>query len=167
MAYSHDTSYFINDYRGLMLLYFYREIYNVYNGNTQLCDIHYFILKGDKKMAKEFIDFKEKYDGMMEWTIKKIGYVLQNQDDLDLDELYGMATVALKKAMDLSNAAMDLVEYQTEVLDTISKRSAIIEEQNERLWTLVNRLDGKLDKIEEKVKLNLNSVYGTKEKKEK
>ena len=50
MAYSHDTSNFINDYRGLMLLYFYRENYNAYNGNTQLCDIHYFILKGDKKL---------------------------------------------------------------------------------------------------------------------
>lgn len=40
-----DTSIYTNDNRGLMLLYFYRENYNVYNGNTRLCDIHYFILK--------------------------------------------------------------------------------------------------------------------------
>ena len=45
MAYSHDTSIYTNVNRGLMLLYFYRENYNVYNGNTQLSDIHYFILK--------------------------------------------------------------------------------------------------------------------------
>ena len=53
MAYSHDTSNFINDYRGLMLLYFYREIYNVYNGNTRICDIHYFILKRRTELWQE------------------------------------------------------------------------------------------------------------------
>lgn len=125
-------------------------------------------------MAKEFIDFKEKYDGMMEWAIKKIGYVLQNQDDLDLDELYGMATVALKKAMDLSNAAMDLVEYQTNCLEKIKLETAKAAGEREamikyltHLDTKLDGLDNKLDKIEEKVKISINSVYGAKEKKDK
>lgn len=53
MAYSHDTSNSFNDFRSLMLLYFYRENYNVYNGNTQLSDIHYFILKkGEQNYGK-------------------------------------------------------------------------------------------------------------------
>lgn len=130
---------------------FIRENYNAYNGNTQLCDIHYFILKGDKKMAKEFIDFKEKYDGMMEWAIKKIGYVLQNQDDLDLDELYGMTTVALKKAMDLSNAAMDLVEYQTNCLEKIKLETAKAAGEREAIAKYLTHLDTKLDGISEKL----------------
>lgn len=49
---SHTVICFIIN-RGLMLLYFYRENYNVYNGNTRLCDIHYFILKkGEQNYGK-------------------------------------------------------------------------------------------------------------------
>ena len=44
--------------QGLMALYFYRENYNVYNGNTRLCDIHYFILKGEQKYGKGIYRFQ-------------------------------------------------------------------------------------------------------------
>lgn len=125
-------------------------------------------------MAREFIDFKEKYDDMMAWATKKVGYVLQEQDDLDVDELYGMATVALKKAMDLSSAAMDLVEYQTNCLEKIKLETAKAAGEREamikylaHLDTKLDGLDNKLDKIEEKVKIGINSVYGAKEKKDK
>lgn len=125
-------------------------------------------------MAREFIDFKEKYNDMMAWATKKVGYVLQEQDDLDVDELYGMATVALKKAMDLSSAAMELVEYQTNCLEKIKLETAKAAGEREaianylkHLDTKLDGLDNKLDKIEEKVKINLNSVYGAKEKKDK
>ena len=102
-------------------------------------------------MAKEFIDFKEKYDDMVTWATKKVGYVLQEQDDLDLDELYGMATVALKKAMDLSNAAMDLVEYQTNCLEKIKLETAKAAGEREAMMKYLTHLDTKLDGISEKL----------------
>lgn len=102
-------------------------------------------------MAREFIDFKEKYDDMMAWATKKVGYVLQEQDDLDVDELYGMATVALKKAMDLSSAAMDLVEYQTNCLEKIKLETAKAAGEREAMIKYLTHLDTKLDGISEKL----------------
>ena len=118
-------------------------------------------------MAREFIEFKEQYDDMMKWATKKVGYVLQEQDDMDLDELYGMATVALKKAMDLSNAAMDLVEYQTNCLEKIKLEMAVAKGERENIMKCLAHLDAKLDGLDNKLKISLNSAYGTKEKKDK
>lgn len=125
-------------------------------------------------MAKEFIDFKQQYEDLMKWSTKQIGRVLQDNEDFDPDELYGIGTVAMKKAIDLSNAAMDLVEYQTNCLETIKLKVAGAQGAHEamanyltHLDTKLDGLDSKLDKIEEKVKIGINSVYGAKEKKDK
>lgn len=163
---------------GLNGLFFLSAIF-IAKFTEYIMGIHNYVIftilfKGDKKMAKEFIDFKEQYDDMMKWATKKVGYVLQEQDNLDLDELYGMATTALKKAMDLSNAAMKLVEYQTNCLEKIKLETAKVAGEREAIMrylghldTKLDGLDNKLNKIEEKVKVNLNGVYGTKEKKDK
>ena len=108
-------------------------------------------------MVKEFENFKEQYDDMIKWSTKKVGYVLQEQDNLDLDELYGMATTALKKAMDLSNSAMELVEWQCETLATLQlaeERRAKENYEIKNVLVLMNdkieRLDGKLDNLKKK-----------------
>ena len=125
-------------------------------------------------MAKEFNDFKENYEDLMKYATKQLGRVLQDQDQFDYDELYGMYTVILKKAMDLSNAAMKLVEYQTNCLESIKLKATSAQGAQEamvnylrHLDTKLDGLDSKLNKIEEKVKIGLNSAYGTKEKKDK
>lgn len=125
-------------------------------------------------MAKEFIDFKENYEDLMKYATKQLGRVMQDQEEFDMDELYGMYTVILKKSLDLSNSAMKLVEYQTNCLETIKLKVAGAQGAHEamanyltHLDTKLDGLDNKLDKIEEKVKIGINSVYGAKEKKEK
>lgn len=48
-----------------------RENYNVYNGNTRLCDIHYFIKnKGDKNYGKGIYRFQTAVRGFNEVEYK-------------------------------------------------------------------------------------------------
>lgn len=110
-------------------------------------------------MAKEFIDFKENYEDLMKYATKQLGRVMQDQEEFDMDELYGMYTVILKKSLDLSNSAMKLVEYQTNCLETIKLKMAGAQGAHETLMKYLTHLDTKLDGINEKL--------DRKEKKEK
>lgn len=148
-----------------MLLYFYREIYNVYNGNTQLCDIHYFIIKRRTIMAKEFIEFKENYEDLMKYATKQLGRVLQDQEEFDMDELYGMYTVIIKKTMDLSNSAMELVEYQTNCLEKIKLETAKAAGEREAIAKYLTHLDTKLDGLDNKLNKFGDTINGLRKEK--
>lgn len=102
-------------------------------------------------MAKEFIDFKQQYEDLMKWSTKQIGRVLQDNEDFDPDELYGIGTVAMKKAIDLSNAAMELVEYQTNCLEKIKLETAKAAGERDAIRVYLMSLDTKLDGINEKL----------------
>lgn len=87
----------------------------------------------------------------MKWSTKQIGRVLQDNEDFDPDELYGIGTVAMKKAIDLSNAAMELVEYQTNCLEKIKLETAKAAGEREAMIKYLTHLDTKLDGISEKL----------------
>lgn len=102
-------------------------------------------------MAKEFIDFKENYEDLMKYATKQLGRVMQDQEEFDMDELYGMYTVILKKSLDLSNSAMKLVEYQTNCLEKIKLETAKAVGERDSIRVYLMSLDTKLDGINEKL----------------
>ena len=90
----------------------------------------------DKIEAKESIEelekFKDEYDSLMKYSVKQVGRVLEQQEDFDEDELYGMMTILLKKSMSLADSALNLVTWQCETLKSIDNRLEKIEKKKEK-----------------------------------
>lgn len=70
----------------------------------------------------EFEEFKEQYTSAMKYAKKTYQMCLDNPDDLDEAELYGLGVTMMKKAFDLSDAAMELLKWQCETLKSIDER---------------------------------------------
>lgn len=115
-------------------------------------------------MVKEFENFKNKYDGFMKWSVKQAGKVMQDQENFDIDELYGMCTTMFKKAMDLSNSAMELVKWECETMDKLMLETKKAQIQNMDIKAQIAFVDAKLDGISAKLD---ETAKKEKEKKEK
>ena len=105
-------------------------------------------------MAKEFDSFMKQYDGFMKWSVKQANKVMEDQENFDTDELYGMYTTMMKKAMDLSNSAMELVEWQCKTLETLQlaeERRAKDAYEMKNVLVLIN---DKLESLKKKEKEN-------------
>lgn len=84
------------------------------------------------KRIEEFDSFKEKYEGLTKYGLKTVGKALENPEEFDEDELYGIMVTLLKKSMDLSDSAMELVRWQCEKLESIDERLEKIEKKKEK-----------------------------------
>lgn len=76
---------------------------------------------------------------------------MQEQDDFDEDELYGLATTALKKSMDLAEAALDAQEQQFEMVSKLITCEEEAVKERDELRRYLSHIDTKLDGVNDKL----------------
>lgn len=78
--------------------------------------------KNNESNIEELKEFEEQYNSVMKYSKKVMSMTLEDPEDFDEDELYGLGLTMMKKALDLSDAAMNLMKWQCETLKSIDDR---------------------------------------------
>lgn len=99
-----------------------------------------------KTTEDKFMEFRQKYNEFMKWTVKQAGKLMQEQDDFDEDEAYGLMVTAVKKSMDLAEAAFDAQEQQFEMISKLVTAEEEAVKERDALRRTLEHIEKKLDR---------------------